>query len=137
MAKESGIHVLLAVSDGSPTSFVTIAGQQNTEFVGETETDDVTDKSQQGWGSTLNVLRRATVNCQGKADWPDSSGLEVIRGAWQAGSDIECRLTLNAAGANYSGRFQVTSFNVSGSQNDATDYAFTLANNGVLTYSAS
>ena len=137
MAKESGIHVLLAVSDGSPTAFVTVAGQQNTEFVGETETDDVTDKSQQGWGSTLNVLRRATVNCQGKADWPDTAGLEVIRTAWQSGSDVECRLALNAAGANYSGLFQVTSFNISGTQSDATEYAFTLANNGALTYAAS
>ena len=137
MAKESGVHVILAVSEGSPTSFVTVAGQQNTEFVGETETDDVTDKSQQGWGATLNVLRRATVNCQGKADWPDSSGLDLVRTAWQAGSDLECRLTLNAAGANYVGLFQVTSFNVSGTQSDATEYAFTLANNGALTYSAS
>ncbi len=137
MAKESGVHVLLAVSEGSPISYVTVAGQQNTEFVGETETDDVTDKSQQGWGATLNVLRRATVTCQGKADWPDSSGLDAVRNAWQSGSDLQCRLTLNAAGANYTGLFQVTAFNVSGTQSDATEYGFTLANNGSLVFSAS
>lgn len=137
MAKESGVKVLLQVSTGSPTSFVTVAGQQSTEFVGDTETDDITDKSQQGWGATLNVLRRGTVNCQGKADWPDSDGLDQVRAAWEAGSDLECKLLLNNAGANYTGFFQVTQFNVSGTQVNATEYNFTLANNGQLTYSAS
>ncbi len=138
MAKESGVKVLLQVSDGaSPTSFATVAGQQNTEFVGDAETDDVTDKAQQGWGATLNVLRRGTVNCQGKADWPDSAGLDLVRAAWQAGSDVEGKLILNNAGANYRGLFQVTAFNVSGAQDNATEYSFTLANNGALTYAAS
>ena len=139
MAKESGVKVLLQVSDPaqSPTAFVTVAGQQSTEFVGETETDDITDKSQQGWGATLNVLRRGTVNCQGKADWPDSDGLDKVRAAWEAGTDLECRLVLNDANANYTGLFQVTQFNVSGTQVNATEYNFTLASNGTLTYSAS
>jgi predicted secreted protein len=52
MAKESGVNVLLQVSDGaaSPTNFITVAGQQSTEFVGDTETDDITDKSHSGPG---------------------------------------------------------------------------------------
>lgn len=139
MAKESGVNVLLQVSDGaaSPTNFVTVAGQQNTEFVGDTETDDITDKSHAGWGSTLNVLRRGTVNCQGKADWPDTAGLELVRSAWEAGADIEAKVLLNNAGANYSGFWQVTSFNVSGTHTTATDYNFTLQNNGALVYAAS
>ena len=137
MAKESGVKVLLQVSSGSPTSYVTVAGQQSTEFVGDTETDDITDKSQQGWGATLNVLRRGTVNCQGKADWPDTDGLDQIRAAWEAGSDLGCKLILNNAGANYTGLFQVTQFNVSGTQVNATEYNFTLASNGTLVYAAS
>ena len=44
MAKQAGTNVLLQVSAGSPTEFVTVAGQQSTEFVGDTETDDITDK---------------------------------------------------------------------------------------------
>ena len=105
--------------------------------MGDTETDDITDKSQQGWSSTLNVLRNGTVNAQGKADWPDSLGLEVIRVAWETGADVEAKLVLNKAGAHYRGNFQVTQFNVSGAQNNATDYAITLQNNGALTYAAS
>lgn len=138
MAKESGVKVLLQVSDGgSPTSFATVAGQQSTEFVGDSETDDITDKAQAGWGSTLNVLRRGTVNCSGKADWPDTTGLDLVRTAWEGGTDLEGKLILNAAGAHYRGNFQVTSFNISGAQNNATEYSFTLANNGELTYAAS
>ena len=139
MGKESGTKVLLQVSDGaaSPTNFVTVAGQQNTEFVGDSETDDITDKSHSGWGSTLNVLRRGTVNCSGKADWPDTSGLDLVRTAWQGGNDIEGKVILNNAGAHYVGFWQVTSFNVSGTHTTATEYNFTLQNNGELSYSAS
>ena len=137
MAKESGINVLLQVSTGSPTAFVTVAGQQSTEFVGDTETDDITDKGQSGWGSTLNVLRRGTINASGKADWPDTTGIDVIRTAWEGGTDVEAKAILNAAGAHYRGSWQVTSFNISGAQNNATEYSFTLQNNGALTYAAS
>ncbi len=139
MAKESGVNVLLQVSDGSesPTNFITVAGQQSTEFVGDTETDDITDKSHSGWGSTLNVLRRGTINCQGKADWPDTTGLDLVRSAWEAGGDIEGKAILNASGAHFRGFWQVTSFNVSGTHTTATEYNFTLQNNGELVYAAS
>ena len=140
MAKESGVQVLLQVADPSnpsPTEFVSVAGQQSTEFVGDTETDDVTDKSHSGWGSTLQILRRGTVNASGKADWPDTNGLDRIRTAWEQQLDIECKLILNAAGAHYRGFFQVTQFNISGTQTTATEYSVTLANNGGLVYAAS
>ncbi len=137
MAKEAGTKVLLQVSAGSPTEFVTVAGQQNTEFVGDAETDDITDKAQAGWGSTLNVLRRGTINVSGKADWPDLAGLDAIRAAWEGGTDIECKLLVNVAGGNYSGFFQVTSYNTSGTHLNATEYSATLQNNGPLAWNAS
>ena len=136
MAKEAGRYVLLQVSTGSPTGFVTVAGQQSTEFAGGTETDDITDKAHTGWGSTLNVLRRGTVRCQGKATWPDTEGLDLIREAWEDGADIECKLLLNSTGAHYHGNFQVTQLNVSGRHTNATEYSLTLVNNGMLTYAA-
>ena len=140
MAKESGVKVLLQVADPdnpSPTEFASVAGQQSTEFVGDTETDDVTDKTHSGWGSTLQILRRGTINCSGKADWPDTTGLDRIRSAWQNQQDIECKAILNNAGAHYRGFFQVTQFNVSGTHTNSTEYSVTLANNGALTYAAS
>jgi TP901-1 family phage major tail protein len=136
MSKEAGTNVLLKVSAGSPTSFATLAGQQVTEMTGPTETDDITDKDQQGWGSTLNVLRRMTINVRGKADWPDTTGLDIIRNAWENGTDVECQVVLNSSNSNYIGNFTVSSFNISGGFNNATEYNVTLENNGVMTYSA-
>ena len=45
MAFEKGKEVLLAVNAGigSPTVFVNVAGQQDTNWVPETTTDDITD----------------------------------------------------------------------------------------------
>lgn len=137
MAKEAGTNVLLQVSDGSPTSFVTVAGQQSTEWVGETETDDITDKANNGWGSTLTTLIRGTVNVSGKADWPDTNGLEIIRNAWDNRSTIEAKLILNSSGGHYRGSMSVTSFNVSGTHTNATEYSITLQSAEQMTYAAS
>lgn len=137
MAKESGVNVKFQVSGGSPTEFVNIAGEQTTEFVGDTRTDDITDKAHGGWSSTLNVLRGGTVNVSGKATWPDLLGLDAIRSAWEGGTDIEGKMIFNSAGANYTGFWQVTAFNISGNFDNSTEFTCTLANNNVLTYAAS
>lgn len=137
MAKEAGTNVLLKVSSGSPTSFATLAGQQSTEFVGETETDDITDKANNGWGSTLTTLIRGTVNVTGKADWPDTNGLEIIRSAWDSRATVECQLVLNSSNSNYTGAMSVTQFNVNGTHTNATEYSITLQTAEAMTYAAS
>lgn len=137
MAKEPGTNVLLQVStEASPTNFVTVAGQQTGSLTGNTETDDITDKAQQGWGSTMNVLVRAQVAVQGKADWPDLNGLDNLRSNWQARTSIECKLILNSAGGHYRGLFFVTQFNVSGAFNNATEYDVQLDNAEALVYAS-
>jgi predicted secreted protein len=138
MAQEVGTNVLLQVTDdASPTNFVTVAGQQTTAFTGNTETDDITDKTQQGWGATMNVLVRGQVTVQGKAVWPDLTGIDTLRVNWQARTSLECRLLLNAAGAHYRGLFFVTQFNISGAFNTATEYDVQLDNAEALIYAAS
>lgn len=139
MAKEAGKNVLLYVSDGtgSPTAFVAVAGQQSTEMNIASESDDITDKAHSGWGSVLTVLNKMTITAQGKADWPDTTGLEVIRAAWHSLTNIEAKIVLASTGAHYRGFFRVTAFNISGTHLNATPYSITLENNGVPTYSAS
>lgn len=137
MAKEAGTKVLLKVGDsGSPETFTALAGQQSTTMTGDATTADVTDKSHSGWTSTMNVLRGLTVQAQGVVDWTDSTGIDVLRGAWQAGTDVNCQLVLNASGAYYQAAFQVTAFNISGEHTDATRYDITLQNNGTVSYNA-
>lgn len=138
MAKEPGTNVLLQVStEASPTNFVTLAGQQTGSLTGNTETDDITDKSQQGWGSTMNVLVRAQVSVTGKADWPDTDGLDNVRTSWENRTQLECKLLLNSAGAHYRGPFFVTQFNISGTYQNATEYDIQLDNAEALVYAAS
>ena len=136
MPNEPGTKVLLKVGDGgTPTeNFAVLAGQQDTEMQGSTTTDDVTDKDQQGWGSTLNVLRQITVTTSGKAKWPDLTGLDALRVAWETGADVNCEIVLNTGGAKYAGAFTVTAWNVSGGHTGATAYNITIENNGVPTY---
>lgn len=139
MTKESGTNVLLYVNAGvgSPTSFELVAGQQTTTWVGNTETDDITDKGHGGWGSTISTLIRGQVNCSGKADWPDTNGLDQVRAAWQARTQIEAQIVLNSSGKKYFGNFYVTAFNIDGAHNRATEYSFTLDSAEALNYAAS
>lgn len=138
MGKESGVNVILQVSDGgSPTSFVAVSGQQGTRMRIEAQTDDITDKTHEGWESMLNVLRRLTVQCQGVANWPDTTGLDLVRAAVAAGLDIEGKIILNSDGAHYRGLFQVSDLEIDGPHNGATRYSFNVTNNGVPTYAAS
>ena len=137
MPQESGVNVLLKVGNGaSPEVFATLGGQQDTELTGDTTTADITDKSNNGWGSMLNVLRNLNVTASGKVVWPDTTGLAALRTAWQTGANINCELILNAAGDKYTASMTITAFNVSGSHTDATMYNITLANAGAPTYTA-
>jgi TP901-1 family phage major tail protein len=139
MAFEQGKNVLLYVSDGaeSPSSFVAVAGQQDTNWVPETTTDDITDKTNDGWESTLQVLHAGVVNCSGKANWPDTNGLELVENAWRLQLDVEAQIVFNATGKKYYGFWQVTDFQIQGPVRGATAYTFTLRSNGPLTHAAS
>lgn len=138
MPQESGTKVILKVGDGgTPTEvFTDLGGQQDTEMTGDSTTADITDKTNLGWGSTLNVLRNLNVTASGKVVWPDTAGLAALRVAWETGANINCELILNAAGDKYTAPFTVTSFNISGSHTDATMYNITLGNAGAPTYTA-
>ena len=139
MAFEKGKEVLLAVSDGaeSPTNFINVAGQQDTNWVPETTTDDITDKTNDGWESTLQVLHAGVITCSGKANWPDTTGLDLIDVAWRTQVDIEAQITFNLTGKKYVGFWQVTDLQIQGPVRGATGYTLTLRNSGPLTHFAS
>jgi TP901-1 family phage major tail protein len=138
MAFEKGKEVLLYVSDGaeSPTNFTAVAGQQDTNWVPETTTDDITDKTNDGWESTLQVLHAGVITCSGKAKWPDTTGLELLDTAWRTQVDIEAQIVFNTTGKKYTGFFQVTDLQFQGPVRGATAYTLTLRNNGPLTHAA-
>ena len=138
MSKESGVKVLLRVGDGAtPTeAFTALAGQRDTRMSGSGSPIDVSDKTTGGWGSTISGTRNMTVTATGVANWPDTTGLDRLRGVWESGGTVNCELILNDAGHKYGGAFSVTQFDVGGGHDGATEYSITLQNSGQPTYTA-
>lgn len=135
MAKEGGLNCVFQASAGSPSSYVSLDGQRSTTFTGEGVNANTTDKNQQGWGSTQNVLRRGTVQIEGQPVWGDTI-LETIRSAWENGTDVDGQIVFDSAGKKYTGNWQVTAFDISADAEDITSYSITLQNNGALVYAA-
>lgn len=138
MAKEGGKKVVLKVGNGAtPTEvFAPLQGQKNAEFSGSAASIDVSDKTTNNWGSTLPGTLNAQVTVSGYPVWPDTTGWDALRAAWQAGTPVNCHLVMNAAGDYWSGAFNITGFNVGGANDGATEYSITLANYGALTWTA-
>lgn len=134
MAKEPGTEVLLLVEDSAmPGTYTAVDGQQSTAYDGSTEVDDVSDKNQAGYGSSLAVLKRVTVTASGKAVWPDTKGLKELIDAYEALTPINAQLKWNAAGEGRQGPFTISALNINGDYNTACNYSVTLENAEALT----
>lgn len=136
MTKLAGKNLLLKVdvSSGSPGSFVTLEGQQQGTFAGESELADITDKANEGWRSSLQVLHGGNIQIAGVHDFPESTTFQKIRQAWLNQTEITCRLYVNNLGNYWEGSFSVGPFQIEGAYNDAIRYSFTLNNTGALVY---
>ena len=136
MSKQAGKNVLLKVdvSSGSPGSYVTLSGQQQTSFNGDSEIADITDKANNGWRSGLQVLHGFVINVAGVMDWPADTAFTALQNAWLNQTEITARLYVNVAGDYWEGGFSVGPFNMSGDYNDATKYTMQLNNTGSVWY---
>jgi TP901-1 family phage major tail protein len=135
MAVEGGIKVLLKVGNGATSeTFTTLAGQKMTTFGGSTNVADTTDKSNSGWQTGLATTISGNVSCSGNATW--DATLERVRTSWHARTTLNCELILNDNGDKYAGPFYVTSFQIDGEVNDATQYSIELQPAAALTYTA-
>lgn len=140
MAIEDSINCVLKVDAdaSSPYSYVTIGGQADTRINLSARRYPTSNKSTGGWDTALAGRRQFEVTCRGYADWPDTTGLEVIRAAAFAGTNVAAQAVFNSAGANLTGVMQVTDFEIDAPNENATQYSFTLVNAvGAPVYSAS
>lgn len=140
--KERGKNVLLKVDTGvSPTVFAALAGQKTCTLSINGSEIDTSDKTTDGWATSLAGLNKMTVDVSGVAVWPDSSGLELIRAAASADADadkiIAARAVLNAAGAYYQANWVITNFSIEGPFDGVTSYSFTMSITEAPTYAAS
>ena len=136
--KELGKNCIFKLSDGaSPPTFTKVAGQQDTKFSGAANAIDTTDKDAGTWGTNISGPKKATVTMSGEAVWPDTAGLEALRTAWDAGDEINGNVVFNSAGANYSGSWCITAFEIDAKATDVTSYNITLMNATSLTWADS
>lgn len=137
MGKESGKKVLVKVGDGAdPEVFTAIAGQKDGRLALAASPVDVSDKTTDGWGSTITGTKNATVTVSGVANWPDTNGINRIQAAFEADEAINCEFVYNTAGDKYSGPMSITQFEVGGANDGATEYSITLQNAGALEWVA-
>ena len=136
MGKESGVNVLFKISNDGGTTYISVAGQKDTQMSGSGNPIDVSDKTTGGWGAVIQGTRSVTITLSGIANWPDTDGLQLLRDAWENQTLIDGRFVLNAAGNNYTGDFSVTQFDLGAAHDGATEYNVTLQNADALTYAA-
>ena len=135
MAKEKGVNVLLQVSeDDSPETFVSVAGQRDTRMQGAGNPIDTSDKTTEGWGTSLAGTRQITVTATGVANWPDTTGLDLIRSRWASGATIRAKIILNNSGAAYVFDAAITQLDIGGAFDGATEYSLTLQNSDAPDY---
>lgn len=135
--KESGQNIILQVSDGgSPTNFVTLRCQQDTNYSFPIETDDVSCKGDGRVTSSLNVAWGMVIDVTGIIEWvPEDPAFKIIRDAVRSGADIEFKAIWNEAGDFYQGFAQVTQFDIAGPIRGASRFTIQLTSNGSITNS--
>jgi TP901-1 family phage major tail protein len=133
--KESGQEVILQISDGgSPTNFVTLRCQQDTNYSFPIETDDVSCKGDGRVTSVLNVAFGLVIDVTGIMEWvPEDPAFQIIRLAVASGADVEFKAIVNAAGDFYQGFAQVTQFDLQGPIRGASRFTIQLTSNGAIT----
>lgn len=133
MAHERGSYVLLQldVSSGSPGSFVTLPGQQDTRATGTTTDIDTGDKQDQDWVVRIATIKDLQVTVSGVVEHPDTTGWDLFRTKFIAGSTATCRLLVNADGDYWEADFVIGNFNEGGTREGAIEYTLTLNLGGV------
>ena len=136
MGKESGKNCLFKVTTDEGVSYTAIEGQKDTQWSGSANPVDTSDKTSDGWGSTIAGTKAATVTMSGVCNWGSDTAFQALRVAWENSEVVSGRAVFNSAGNNYEGDWSVTQFDVGGTHDGATEYNITVSNAGPLTYAA-
>lgn len=137
MAQESGVECVLKVEDPlTPASYIKLPGQTDTRRTLAGNPIDTSNKDDGGWGSSITGTRNMTVTVSGVKPWPTPAIHKALEDASRAGTPVLCELVYGANGEKDAGQFYVTQNDLGGAQDGATEYSFTLQNNGEPTFTA-
>lgn len=131
MAQESGVQCVLMVEDPVvAASFIKLPGQTDTRRTLAGNPIDTSNKDDGGWGSSITGTRNMTVTVSGVKEWPTPDIHQALEDASRAGTPVNCELVYGTNGEKDAGQFYVTQNDLGGAQDGATEYSFTLQNNG-------
>ena len=122
----AGEAFIVQIGDGNdPETFTTIGGLRANGLKLTAEAIDVSDKSSQGWSSSMAGLRRLAVDASGIMG--DTPALDRLRQVARQRLAANFRI-LNARGDRWEGAFIVSRWEESGDYNGEHAYTFSLEN---------
>lgn len=136
MAKFKGRDLLLQVeaTPGGGT-FNTIGGLRDASISINQEPVDITDKSNAPWRELLEDAGGKTITISGSGQFTDDSNFQIVWSSFNAGTHLNYRI-ISGAGDRFDGAFMVSSFERSGSYNDAEAFSASFESAGSITYTA-
>lgn len=134
MPTSAGRNLLMALGSGSPTpTYTTIAAATsnsitfNTSEVDETTMDDAgVRKLKAGAG-----VRSASMSIEGV--FSDSAGQAALITAANANTHVPLRLQDTSNSISFTGTFQITDFQLTGTEGDVQKFSATFASAGAVT----
>jgi len=132
MAVQKGADLLVKIGDGaSPEVFTTVAGLRDTSISINQETVDVTNKDSSRVRTLLFQAGTKSFTITGSGVFSDSASEQSVLTAFD-GASKNYQLIVPDYNT-FTGAFQVTALEYSGSYNDATQYTVTFESAGSVT----
>ena len=136
MAAEKGRSFVVKRGDGATSeTFTTIAGGLDHTISINGEPVEITNKDSSGWRELLAGAGTTGVDVSGNGVFTDTSTEVSVQTSAMNKTLDNYEITFES-GDKFSGSFQVTGLEYSGSQNGPRNYSFTLTSSGSITFTA-
>ena len=133
MAVQKGADLLVKVGNsGSPETFTTVAGLRDTSISINQEIVDVTNKDSSRVRTLLFQAGTKTFTITGSGIFTDSASEQTILTNFDASTFKNYQLIVPDYNT-FTGAFQITSLEYSGTYNDSVQYSITFESAGTIT----
>lgn len=136
MTAQSGRAFLLKISDdGTPASFLTVAGLRTNSITLNSESVDITHKGSGAWREILPGAGVRSVSVRGTGVFTGSNAEAQVQAKAMAAAACDCQITFED-GARFEGAFQITTLEFTGDHNGARSYSVGLESAGPISFVA-
>lgn len=128
MAQLDGNEYRLRIESTTPGTYTEIAGQQGLTMDGSTNLTDISTKSSGAYALQRPGKRTITINCEGLADLPDTTGLSRLISRAQASPQVPTlfRIVKGLSTVVFEASMYIGNLNTEYPQDGNVAYSFTL-----------